>query len=73
MLDLYLFNGVPERSTRHYADDLHSFDEDRGTRDCLNSTKQNASENSGSGKPFAIKSAEFNFDKKAGRTKVTIR
>lgn len=72
ILDLYLFNGVQERSTRHYADDLHSFDEDRGTRDGLNSSAQKSNLDVSNNKKFVIKSMEFNYDEKEGKTKVTI-
>lgn len=40
MLELYLFEGVPESATRHYADDIHAFDADRGTRDGINEDSQ---------------------------------
>ncbi len=62
MLDLYLFNGVQERSTRQFADDLHSFDEDRGTRDGLENTEKPAMIGTNSNVDFEINSVQYEFD-----------
>lgn len=71
MLDLYLFNGVHERSTRHFADDLQSFDEDRGTRDGLDSSKKVAQPTVDP--EVVINSLDYEFDEKEGKMRMIIR
>lgn len=73
-LDIFLFEGILENATRHYAPDMHALEVHRGTRLGVSEeqARETGSAQENDNEAFDFEDITYSFDEKLGRMVMNI-